>query len=220
MLIAQHRICQVTIDRVLFWEELANSLTDHDRESVGVGLTPLMSQDIFSAGADIDWNLSLDGVNDHGQSFDFFADGELPSLEPIEDQTPPDMYRDSGMDITSTDRPDGLTSIFERLSFDERPNYSTSLIGHSNESDPFSLNHFPYASTNEVDFFRVTYRKQQPLQDQTHGQAHAPVHFLQSHTETSAKGQNIVQGCMCSLDDRDNLERLVDKDTGVALVKL
>ncbi|KAH6964540.1 fungal-specific transcription factor domain-containing protein [Fusarium avenaceum] len=195
---------------------------DHDRESVGVGLTPLMSQDIFSAGADINWNLSLDqdGVDDHGQTFDFFADGELCNLEPIEDQTPPDIYRDSGMSITSTDPPDGLTNTFERLSFDQRPNYSTSLIGYSNESDPFSLNHFPYAGTNEVDFFRVTYRKQQPLQDQPHEQTHAPVHFLQSHTETSAKGQNIVQKCMSSVDDRENLEKLVDRVTGVALVKL
>ncbi|KIL89195.1 hypothetical protein FAVG1_07589 [Fusarium avenaceum] len=179
---------------------------EQDRDSVGVGLTPLMSQDIFSAGADVSWNLSLaqDGVDD-GQTFDFFADGELPNLEPIEDQTPPDIYRDSGMNATSTDPPDGLTNIFERLSFDQRPNYSTSLIGYSNESDPFSLNHFPYAGTNE---------------DQTQGQAHAPVHFLQSHTETSAKGQNIVQKCMSSVDIRDNLEKLVDRVTGVALVKL
>lgn len=181
-----------------------------------------MSHDIFSAGADINWNLSLeqDGVDDHSQTFDFFADGESLNLEPIEDQTPPDIYRDSGMNITSTDPPDGLINAFERLSFDQRQNYSTSLIGYSNESDPFSLNHFPYASTNEVDFFRVTYRKQQPVQDQAHGQAHAPVHFLQSHTETSAKGQNIVQGCMSSVDDRGNLEKLVDRVTGVALVKL
>ncbi|CAJ0553229.1 Ff.00g117410.m01.CDS01 [Fusarium sp. VM40] len=175
--------------------------SEHDRDSVGVGLTPLMSHDIFSAGADINWNLSLDqdGVDD-GQTFDFFADGELPNLEPIEDQTPPDIYRDSGVNITSTEPPDGLTNVFERLSFDQRPNYSTSLIGYSNESDPFSLNHFPYASTSEVDFFRVTYRKQQHLQDETHGQIHNPVHFLQSHTETSAKGQNIVQKFLQDLD--------------------
>jgi hypothetical protein len=181
-----------------------------------------MSQDIFSGGADINWNLSLDrdGVDGHGQTFDFFADGELPNLEPMEDRTPPDAYRDSGMNITPTDHPGGLTNTFEKLSFDQRPNYSTSLIGYSNESDPFSLNHFPYAGTNEVDFFRVTYRKQQPSQDQTHAQAHTPVHFLQSHTDTSAKAQNIVQKCMSSVDDREHLEKLVDRVTGIALVKL
>ncbi|KAM0206384.1 hypothetical protein ACHAQI_008300 [Fusarium lateritium] len=121
------------------------------------------------------------------------------------------------MNATSTNPPGDLTNTFEKLSFDQKPNYSTSFIGFSNESDPFSLNHFPYTSTDEVDFFRVTYRKQQ---DQSHGRVNFPVHFLQSHTDTASKAQNIAEKCMSSIDDRESLEKLVDRDTGVALVRL
>ncbi|KAM0280962.1 hypothetical protein ACHAPQ_010364 [Fusarium lateritium] len=151
-----------------------------------------MSQDIFSAGTEINWSLSLDQneINDHDQPFDFFADGELPNLEPMDDQSPPVGHHDNGLNATSTDPPGDLANTFEKLSFDQRPDYSTSFIGFSNESDPFSLNHFPYTSTDEVDFFRVTYRKQQ---DQSHGRVNFPIHFLQSHTDTAAKAQNIAE---------------------------
>ena len=143
---------------------------------------------------DINWNLTFG----EDQTFDFFADGELPTFE----QTPPE-------DVPAVISPP--TQPPERLSIDQRPHYSTSFIGFSNESDPFSLEHFPYTKDDEVDFYRVTYRRQT---------GDAPLHFLQSRTETAVEGQNVISGCMSSLDVREYLEGLVDKETGVALVKL
>ncbi|KAJ4004102.1 hypothetical protein NW766_011959 [Fusarium irregulare] len=143
---------------------------------------------------DINWNLTFG----EDQTFDFFADGELPTFE----QTPPE-------DVPAVISPP--TQPPERLSIDQRPHYSTSFIGFSNESDPFSLEHFPYTKDDEVDFYRVTYRRQT---------GDAPLHFLQSRTETAVEGQNVISGCMSSLDEREYLEGLVDKETGIALVKL
>ncbi|KAJ4248400.1 hypothetical protein NW762_012737 [Fusarium torreyae] len=189
----------------------------------GVGLTPLndmISQSIFSGEGGINWNLTFNqadhGVGDHHQNFGFLAEGELPDLEPMDDQTPSDYQQEVALaNIPSADIPASPTTSFERLSIDQRPNHSTSFIGFSNESDPFSLNHFPYTSNDEVDFFRVTYRKQQ------HGPSvYTPIHFLQSQTGTAVEAQKIVDQCMSSIDSREHLEKLVDRDTGVALVRL
>lgn len=155
----------------------------------------------------------------HGidQPFDFFANGELPNLEPLDDPTPSDDYGEIPIATPSktADLPASPTALFERLSFDQRPDHSTSLIGFSNESDPFSLNHFPYSSTDEVDFYRVAYRRQQHAFP-----ANPPIHFLQSQTGTAIESQKIVDKCMSSLGDREHFEKLVDRETGVALVKL
>ncbi|KAK2688964.1 hypothetical protein QWA68_012548 [Fusarium oxysporum] len=191
----------------------------------GLDLTPLdgtVSQSIFSPGGGINWDISFDqhGI-DGDQPFDFFANGELPNLEPLDDPTPSDDYGE--IPITTpgktTEPPASPTALFERLSFDQRPDHSTSLIGFSNESDPFSLNHFPYSSSDEVDFYRVAYRRQQHPQDHTFP-ANPPIHFLQSQTGTAIESQKIVDKCMSSLGDREHLEKLVDRETGVALVKL
>ncbi|KAF9770565.1 hypothetical protein IL306_011873 [Fusarium sp. DS 682] len=188
----------------------------------GLDLTPLeatVSQSIFSPGGGINWDLSF-GQHGMDQPFDFFSNGELPNLEPIDDPTPSDDYGDIAIATSATtDLPASPTAPFERLSFDQRPDHSTSLIGFSNESDPFSLNHFPYSSCDEVDFYRVAYRRQQYAHDQAFP-ANPPIHFLQSQTGTAIESQKIVDKCMSSLGDREHLEKLVDRETGVALVKL
>ncbi|EWG44722.1 hypothetical protein FVEG_15710 [Fusarium verticillioides 7600] len=186
----------------------------------GLDLTPLdgtVSQSIFSPGGGINWDISFDhGIDGSDQPFDFFANGELPNLEPLDDPTPSDYGEIPTLTPgKSADLPASPTALFERLSFDQRPDHSTSLIGFSNESDPFSLNHFPYSSSDEVDFYRVAYRRQQHAFP-----ANPPIHFLQSQTGTAIESQKIVDKCMSSLGDREHLEKLVDRETGVALVKL
>lgn len=109
------------------------------------------------------------------------------------------------------------------LSIDQRPDYSTQLIGFSNESDPFSLEHFPYNNLDEVEFFRVTYRKfssRNPSSRTGDTSGYPPLHFLQSQTGTAVEARRIIDECMSSSDDRANLEKFVDKNAGVALVKL
>lgn len=96
-----------------------------------------------------------------------------------------------------------------------RPSHSTTFIGYSNESDPFALESFPYDKDGEVDFFRVTYRKIGP----TDGPSY-PLHFLHSQTGTATESRKIVDECLPDLDDRTHLEKLVDVDNGVALVRL
>ncbi|KAG5770187.1 hypothetical protein H9Q72_002852 [Fusarium xylarioides] len=111
----------------------------------GLDLTPLdgtVSQSIFSPGGGINWDISFDhGIDGSDQPFDFFANGELPNLEPLDDPTPSDYGEiPIATPTKTTDLPASPTALFERLSFDQRPDHSTSLIGFSNESDPFSLN--------------------------------------------------------------------------------
>lgn len=175
------------------WTKLTREVTRESSDSAGImPLTDMLAPQPIEA--DINWNLTFG----EDQTFDFFADGELPTFE----QTPPE-------DVPAVISPP--TQPPERLSIDQRPHYSTSFIGFSNESDPFSLEHFPYTKDDEVDFYRVTYRRQT---------GDTPLHFLQSRTETAVEGQNVISGCMSSLDEREYLEELVDKETGIALVKL
>ncbi|KAF4840040.1 Transcriptional activator protein DAL81 [Colletotrichum siamense] len=101
----------------------------------------------------------------------------------------------------------------ERSSLDERPNHSTTFIGNSNESDPFLVNHFPHNDQDEIDFFRVTYR--QVTDDKSQ-----PLHFLQSQTGTAAESQKVLGECLPKIDEREKLENIVDKATGVSLVRL
>ncbi|KAF4913589.1 Transcriptional activator protein DAL81 [Colletotrichum viniferum] len=103
--------------------------------------------------------------------------------------------------------------VHERSSLDERPNHCTTFIGHSNESDPFLVNHFPHNDQDEIDFFRVTYR-------QVTGDKTQPLHFLQSQTGTAAESQRVLDECLPKVAERERLENIVDKATGASLVRL
>lgn len=104
------------------------------------------------------------------------------------------------------------------VSLSSRPSHSTTLIGYSNESDPFALNSFPYDEDGEVDFFRVTYRKI-GRSDGPSGPRY-PLHFLHSQNGTATESRKIVDECLPDLDDRARLDRLVDINNGTALVRL
>ncbi|KAG8670368.1 hypothetical protein FPOAC1_009776 [Fusarium poae] len=182
----------------------------------GTGITSIadmLSQPILSGEADIGWDLAF---SHQDQAFDFLTDGQLPSLDYVNEQTPPEFHNiaHSPNTATTTQASTNQSIPVERLSMDQRVDCSSSLIGFSNESDPFSLNHFPYGENDEVDFFRVTYRRQQ---SENQGPT---LHFLQSQIATSIEGQKVMEKCISPLDDRNHLESLVDKETGVALVKL
>ena len=61
-----------------------------------------------------------------------------------------------------------------------------------------------------------------PLAILLHGPVIRPdiLHFLQSQTGIAVEARRIIDECMSSSDDRANLEKFVDKNAGVALVKL
>lgn len=99
----------------------------------------------------------------------------------------------------------------EPLSLEHRREFSTTFIGYSNESDPFALNHFPHNEHDEIDFFRVAYRKVS---------SDHPLHFLMSQRATAVESQRVVDGCLPNIDSREHLESLVSRNNGVALVKL
>ena len=101
------------------------------------------------------------------------------------------------------------------ISLDHRKDCSTTMIGFSNESDPFALNGFPYNNQDEIDFFRVTYRRLSPKESTDH-----PLHFLQSQSLTATETRKVVEDCTPKLDDRTHLESLVDHANGAALVRL
>jgi hypothetical protein len=104
------------------------------------------------------------------------------------------------------------------VSLTGRPSHSTTLIGYSNESDPFALDSFPYDKDGEVDFFRVTYRKI-GHSDSASGPPY-PLHFLHSQPGTAAESRKIADECLPNFDDRAHLEGLVDVNNGIALVRL
>ncbi|KAM5352950.1 hypothetical protein ACJ41O_005672 [Fusarium nematophilum] len=200
-------------------------------EGVAGDLPPLdsiISDAIWSGEEGINWNIQLSHstqqeTDNSSRPFHFLGDGELPDLGPIGGDTPSDDFQNvdarNRMSVEASASP---TIPFERLSLDQRPDHSTQLIGFSNESDPFSLQHFPYNNVDEVDFFRVTYRKFSPrTSSRNNGSSeYPPLHFLQSQTGTAIEARRIVDGCMSSNDDREELEKLVDVNTGVALVRL
>lgn len=102
----------------------------------------------------------------------------------------------------------------EQLSLDQRAGHSTTFIGHSNESDPFLVDRFPHNDRDEIDFFRVTYRKV------SRDPGGPPLHFLQSQAGTAVESRRVVDACLPDVDDRTKLEALVDGTAGVALVRL
>lgn len=103
---------------------------------------------------------------------------------------------------------------------DLKPGHSTTFIGYSNESDPFALDQFPYDDQDEIDFFRVTYRKFTPKGLDRGCSSTHPIHFLQSQTGTAVEARRVIDECLPKLDFRAELEAIVDRTAGVALVKL
>lgn len=188
-------------------------------ESQNVDLNPLdtiITDAMWSDGGN-SWDIGLDhsipSGAEHDQAFDMIASDESPGLGLIDEQTPDQhTYRTAE---TSTSPP--VTP--EHPSLDQKPGCSASLIGFSNESDPFSLQGFPYNHADEVDFFRVTYRKMSSSSKTTEFPG-GPTHFLQSHEQTASEARSILEKCMSSNDDRETLKKLVDENMGVALVKL
>ena len=117
------------------------------------------------------------------------------------------------IDLPVSESPDTSSARVEGLALDRDPHRSTQLIGFSNESDPFLLQRWPYNTSDEVDFFMVTYRKANPS-------TNPPVHFLQSKVDTASQARDLIENCMSMRDTRDELEQLVGIDMGVALLNL
>ncbi|KAH8171213.1 fungal specific transcription factor domain-containing protein [Sarocladium implicatum] len=107
-----------------------------------------------------------------------------------------------------------------RSAMDLKPGHSTTFIGYSNESDPFALDHFPYDKEDELDFFRVTYKRFTQYESGQELTRNPPVHFLQSQTETAVEARKTINECLPKLDGRAELEAIVDNAAGAALVKL
>lgn len=200
-------------------------------EAADRGLVPLdgiILGTTWPSQGDIDWNLSLNqcaqpNMGDTCRDFQFLGDSEVPTLAIEGDTRSGSVQNMDAMNRTSTEISTSPSAAFAHRSIDQRPDYSTQLIGFSNESDPFSLQHFPYNSLDEVDFYRVAYRKVSARNsslsnNETSG--HPPLHFLQSQTGTAVEACRIVDECMPPNDDRESLERLVDRTAGVALVEL
>lgn len=200
-------------------------------EATDGGLDPLegiILGTTWSSQGEMDWNVSLNqcaqpSIGDTGRTFQFLGGDEMPALATEGNARSGSVQNIDAMNPTSAEIPARSCTAFERRSIDQRPDHSTQLIGFSNESDPFSLQHFPYNNLDEVDFFRVSYRKvsaRNSLLSNNEPSGHPPLHFLQSQTGTAVEARRIVDECMVPSDGRENLERLVDRTAGVALVKL
>lgn len=119
----------------------------------------------WSGQRDMNWDLSVNqpaepSIEDADRAFRFLGDDELLGLGLIEGNASySDLRNLDVMDRMPIETPASPSRASERLSIDQKPSHSTQLIGFSNESDPVSLQHFPYNNLDEVDFFRVTYRK-------------------------------------------------------------
>ncbi|KAF4470561.1 Transcriptional activator DAL81 [Fusarium albosuccineum] len=197
--------------------------------AAGADLPPLdsiMAESFWPGEDGINWNIPFNhslqsNTGTPNRAFDFLRDGELPDLGPIDDGTPPENA--DAINRMRTDVSGSPSSTSEGLSIDLKPKHSTQLIGFSNESDPFALHHFPYNHLDEVDFFRVTYRIQPGRGSSSRNDGSSecpPIHFLHSQTGTAVEIRKVVDQCMSSIDDREHLEKLVDRDAGVALVRL
>lgn len=179
---------------------------------------------MLSSQGGIDWDLSmshtaLPSIENGDRAFQFLGNGKLPDLGSLEGDSPlDDLQNMDARNRVSTETSASPSVPLQRLSIDQRPNHVTQLIGYSNESDPFCLEHFPYNDREEVDFFRVSYRRFSAQSGEAPG--YPPVHFLQSQAETAIEARRVIDECMSANDDRENLEKLVDKPAGVALVKL
>ncbi|RSL74400.1 hypothetical protein CEP53_000253 [Fusarium sp. AF-6] len=186
-------------------------------------LETIISDAMWSSHGGMDWDLSMNhtalpSIENGDRAFQFLGDGQLPDLGPLEGDSPLEGLQNmEAMNRMSTETPASPSIPLQRLSLDQRPDHFTQLIGYSNESDPFCLEHFPYNDQEEVDFFRVTYRR---FSARSEVPGHPPLHFLQSQTETAIEARRVIDECMTTNDDRENLEKLVEKTAGVALVKL
>ncbi|PNY23683.1 Transcriptional activator protein DAL81 [Tolypocladium capitatum] len=176
----------------------------------------------WSGDANTNWDIRVrqHGPPTHDDSsggLNILQDTELSDMWPLE--TPAIIGGEylNPREQTTPENPSGLPSSVEHSALDQRHNYSSSFIGYSNESDSFLLEYFPYNSSDEVDFFMVTYRKPSRVSVST---GHPPVHILQSRAQATLEGREIIGKCMSIINERDRLEQLVDNDTGVALVRL
>ncbi|CAG9946115.1 unnamed protein product [Clonostachys rosea f. rosea IK726] len=108
------------------------------------------------------------------------------------------------------------------VSIDDQADYSAQMIGFSNESDPFFLQHFPYNDVGELKFFRVVYRKPDILSSGIPNESShsTPVHLLQSHNQTASLAIELTERCLSQNHDRERVQQLVDSTMGVALVRL
>ncbi|KAL3961212.1 hypothetical protein ACCO45_002735 [Purpureocillium lilacinum] len=154
--------------------------------------------------------------DDPDSVFNILQDTELSHLWPMNSPGYPGAGLPTGHRL-SPQSVNGFPSPGSGASMDQRPNYSSAFIGFSNESDPFILEHFPYNSADEVDFFMVTYRRPSRLPVSA---AHAPVHILQSKLQSTSHGRGIIESAMAIDNVRERLEKLVDVETGVSLVNL
>jgi hypothetical protein len=122
-------------------------------------------------------------------------------------------------EMTSVEEPT-IRDFVPGSALDLKADHSTTFIGYSNESDPFALNHFPFNERDEVDFFRVTYRKLSSKPSGRGGASTRPIHFLQSQTGTAVEARRVIDEILPNLDGRAELEAIVDNTAGVGLVKL
>ncbi|KAK2051575.1 fungal-specific transcription factor domain-containing protein [Colletotrichum caudatum] len=165
----------------------------------------VVSEFMWPSNSPLNWDI---GDGQLAQNLEF-QDSPAAPLQPPQgrDVISGESERDSAVDETS------MKYVYERVSLDERPSHSTTLIGFSNESDPFLVNHFPHNDQDEIDFFRVTYRNVNSNKSQ-------PLHFLQSQTGTASESQRVLNECLPKVDERERLETIVDKATGASLVRL
>jgi hypothetical protein len=136
----------------------------------------------------------------------------------------PDSQNQTSLDATQDDPVRSPPRNMSYRALEPEYNCSTQFIGFSNESDPFLLDHFPYNENHEVEFFQVRYRTF-PTTIVPSGQTQSastpvPIHFLQSQVKTASEAIRVVKGSTSGLNHRENLETIVDRVAGVALVKL
>ncbi|KAL6353646.1 hypothetical protein LRP88_14144 [Fusarium phalaenopsidis] len=163
-------------------------------------LDTIISDAIWANHGGMDWDLSMNhtalpSIENADRAFQFLADGQLPDLGSLEGDSPADDLQNvEAMNRMSTETPASPSVPLQRLSLDQRPDHFTQIIGYSNESDPFGLEHFPYNDQEEVDFFRVTYRRFSARSGEVPG--YPPLHFLQSQTETAIEARRVIDECI------------------------
>lgn len=203
-----------------------------DGESPGQGPNGLQPFDILIDKYDFDagWSPaaadSTSGIPENGPVpyegsngvFDVLQDGELSHLWPMKSPVVPD-----GQDLARQKKSPnagirlGSPSHSDLASLDQRPDLTSIFIGYSNESDPFLLEHFPFNTSDEVDFLMVTYRRPSAVPVSP---GNPPSHILQSPPHYVSQGRDAISKCMAMSDERDKLEQMVDTETGVALLRL
>lgn len=191
-------------------------------------LESILADSIWSAQGEPHWDFPINHTppsvqESHGRAFRL-QDESLLGLDSMQGHAPRPTQQNSGaVERMVTEASPASPSDLEHRSLDKKPGRSAALIGFSNESDPFLLDHYPYDSTDECQFFKVIYRKLATAvsPSPTGGLINsAPVHILQSHSDTATEARTLVDKCFSSTDERKHLEELVDSETGIALVKL